>query len=100
MRIGRFSFHKDAIEYGNDLILNDPSEIVMLDEIGKFEVDGFVWADLLKQLFDRNDLLLIITVRDTFVELVKNHFNLKETRIIPCRTPVDVMMNQVLEVID
>ena len=83
-KIGRFYFNPEAIKFGESILLmqNGPDkELIVIDEIGLFELDGHVWADVLKQLLNSNLNPLLITVRKKFVEDVIENFNLRNVLV-------------------
>ncbi len=83
-KIGRFYFNPETIKFGESILLmkNKPDkELIVIDEIGLFELDGQVWADVLKQLLNNNLNPLLITVRKKFVEDVIENFNLRNVLV-------------------
>ncbi len=74
-----FWFDENTITKGENWIRkgfekNNP--VFVLDEAGKFELDGFVWDNILKQILQQNKGTLIITVRNKFVTKVTEKYQL------------------------
>jgi nucleoside-triphosphatase THEP1 len=55
--------------------------ISIIDEIGLLEVSGRGWANCLERLFDRSENHIIITVRDSFVDVVRNKWTLSDITV-------------------
>ncbi len=82
--LGRFFFSPEAIQYGQDILKqaeSNDTEVVVLDEIGKFELEGQLWANALTQLVQKNKILLL-SVRKRFVQSVINKWNLNEVAFL------------------
>ena len=79
LKIGRFYFNPDTIKYGEER-LNDPNihndELMVIDEIGLFEIQGKLWSNSLTNLLMNKTNPILITTRVNFVEKVVSHFNL------------------------
>lgn len=56
--------------------------IVIIDEVGLLEIQGRGWYDSINQLFEKSENNILMTVRDKFVDQVKNKWNRNETFII------------------
>lgn len=79
---GNFYFFQDTVDYGNRLVkksmeLNSP--VVIVDEIGRFELEGKIWHNAFQLLCHAENLTLIAGVRTSFLEAVKEKFCLKST---------------------
>ena len=97
-RHGRFYFNPEAIKYGGLILKNaGPQTIVLLDEVGKFELEGHVWAAALLALLAENDRTLLITVRDEAVDDVVTTFGMTKYRIFPCETDPDQIVAEIAE---
>ena len=68
-KTGNFYFNPEAILFGNK-ILTDPglikNDLIVLDEIGPFELDGKIWADSVSHLIITSDCPMILVVRNKF----------------------------------
>lgn len=85
IRISNFYFNPEAILTGNR-ILNDPrilnKDLIVVDEIGKFELEDKIWADSVSHLVKKSDNRMIWVVRDTLLEKVIDKWNLQDPVII------------------
>lgn len=83
--LGRFFFNPASVSYGNALMQSDEiqeNDIIILDEIGPFELQGEVWANGLRKIRNTYSGILIISVRQTLVREVCRHWNLQNPVII------------------
>jgi len=84
-KIGNFYFNPDVLRRGNEA-LNDPqilnTDLIVIDEIGIFELDGKIWADVVSRLIDTGSISMIWVVRDALVEKVITKWALKDPVII------------------
>ncbi len=90
IRIGRFHFYRAAFDRGADIItaaMQQPADIVIVDEIGKAELKNSGFAEIVKQLIRaqrshefKGDLLFV--VRDTLLKKVIIHFDIQSYRLI------------------
>jgi nucleoside-triphosphatase THEP1 len=84
-KIGNFHFNPKAILRGNR-ILNDPQilnkDLVVIDEIGIFELEGKIWADAISHLVSKSEKMMIWVVRDTLIEKVIEKWSVQKSIII------------------
>ena len=84
-KIGNFYFNPEAILFGNK-ILTDPglikNDLIVLDEIGPFELDDKIWADSVSRLLLTSDCPMIWVVRDKLIKEVIKKWKLQEPGII------------------
>ncbi len=77
-KIRHFYVNPKGIEFGEKALLPsnlEDTEIIAIDEIGPFEMDGKGWANALKRISeDLPDHPMIWTVRSALLEPVKNYF--------------------------
>jgi nucleoside-triphosphatase THEP1 len=84
-RVGKYYFLPEAIAFGKKALLienNLDSQLVFIDEIGAWELQGQGWATSLNQLIIEGGMPLIICVRNIFTGLVTCHWNFPETLIL------------------
>jgi len=85
IRISNFYFNPEAISRG-EKILHDPEilnkDLIVIDEIGIFEMEGKIWADSVSHLVSNPDTLMIWVVRDTLLKKVIDKWNLQYPVII------------------
>ena len=74
-----FWFNKGSIKMGEEWLKQGFSSldpIFFLDEAGKFELDGYVWNNILMDIVNRNKGTLILTVRNKFVKKIIEKYRL------------------------
>jgi len=87
-RVGRYFFIPEAIEFGLDTLSverNRASKIVLIDEIGAWELQGQGWASSLNELIINCKMPLIITVRKSFLNLVIENWMLQNPLVIEAK---------------
>lgn len=90
-QIRHFYINPLAIDFGES-VLNlsqlDTADLVVIDEIGPFEIAGKGWAKSLDQILQVTDLPLLISVRQSLLEQVVKYFQLevKEVFEVPGST--------------
>ncbi len=82
-QIHTFYFNPQSIKKGEELLRahSKTSDWVFIDEVGKFDIKGKVWGPILQELL-LQDINLVLSVRDVFVEEVKTHFGINDNQII------------------
>ncbi len=80
-RQGRFYFDPETIRWGTTLLDGDKEGLAIMDEVGRFELDGKVWASPLMQLV-QNDKPVLMVVRQVFVQEVVDKFGIVNPQII------------------
>lgn len=99
-RVGRFYFNMETLEAGNSILKrSDRSDVCAIDEIGRFELMEKVWFDSLKRVIKENKCVLIITVRDEFVEEVITHFKMVDPSVFTLETGADKIADDISNVI-
>jgi nucleoside-triphosphatase len=77
-KLGRFYFDRQTIRWGVQLLkegLQKEAKLFVIDEMGKFEMQGKVWHDVFLSLYkSRNPLL--VTVRSTWVKSFSVQFGI------------------------
>lgn len=85
IKVGHLFFNPEAIIEGNR-ILSNPGisgyDLIVVDEIGPFELNDRVWADSVSGLLFLSDATMIWVVRKNLVQEVILKWNLKNTLII------------------
>ena len=86
--IGNFYFNPEAIRLGKGL-LEDPritdQDLIIIDEIGPFELSGEVWAEPVTALLDRRSCPVLLVVRASLVEKVMEQWSLPDARVFTIR---------------
>lgn len=83
-RIGGFYFNPEAIEAGIGHLYDltqKAYQLLVVDEIGPFELDGLLWASAIPGLLEKNEPM-IWTLRNRIVIPVCNKWNLDNPHII------------------
>ena len=82
---GRFYFNPAGILMGRN-ILEDPmiikNDLVVLDEIGPFELDGKIWAQSLARLLAGQTCSILLVVREQLVNQVIQQWSIKDAMVI------------------
>ncbi len=82
-RLGRFYFNPDAVEAGTQWLFDtlQPLGIAVIDEIGRFEIEGHLWSPALSRLLQQDNLIILV-VRKKFIQSIINKWHLKNVSII------------------
>lgn len=97
---GRFWFNPKAIQAGErilDACRVDETKVIVLDEVGKFELEGKVWHDALREILAANNKAILLTVRKKLIQDVIrqfkiHHYTLYSTTDSPLMVVKDVKM--------
>ncbi len=84
IRLKRFWFNPKVIERGEEIIktcLVEKTDVIVLDEIGIFELEGNVWHDAFLQLLETDNIHILISVRNSIKNSVIQTFKLKNYQI-------------------
>ncbi len=82
--IGRFTICLKGLEEGKKILssgMRHENNLVIIDEVGLLEIQNKGWSDGIYNLLEKSSNHLLITVRDSYVDQVKNKWNLKEAII-------------------
>lgn len=79
-RIGRWSYDQAVFDMANEHLLSLDQGVIIIDEVGRLECGGGGFAPALKVLAER-DVDLIITVRDEFLDSVREAFSIADAVI-------------------
>jgi nucleoside-triphosphatase THEP1 len=82
---GIFFFNPAGILMGKK-ILEDPmmtkNDLVVIDEIGPFELDGKIWAESLTRLLTSQICSILVVVREQLVSQVIQQWSIKDAMVI------------------
>lgn len=83
LQIGRFYFNPEAVEAGERWLFDhgQPPDITVIDEVGRFEIEGHLWAPALSRLL-MQEKTIILVVRKKFIQTIINKWHLKNVSII------------------
>lgn len=92
-RIGKHTFDEKTFSWARDQllqILNSDIDYIIIDEIGHLEISGHGFEPILSYIFEKfntsDNLQLAVVVRDSLVDEVISHYELKR-EIIEIRKP-------------
>lgn len=80
---GYFVFHAEAVQAGETAVfsgMQKENSLAIMDEIGHFELEGKVWHNVLQLLLDKK-VPVMLTVRNTMLETVINHFKITSPKV-------------------
>jgi len=81
MKIGRFSVYPEGLAFGMRALLpttNENCELVVIDEIGKLELDNQGWAEGFEALLRTARCHLILVVRENLKKEIMQKWNIRE----------------------
>jgi nucleoside-triphosphatase THEP1 len=80
-KIGKYSIRPDGLEFGRQAIKQSRIEknfVTIVDEVGRLELKDGGWADEIEKLTKQAGVILIMAVRDEFVESLMGKWNITE----------------------
>ncbi len=86
--VGRYFFIQDAIIFGREALSvhqNMDMQIIFIDEIGAWELQGQGWGTCLNDLIINCEMPLILSVRKKFLELVVESWVLQNPLVIEAK---------------
>lgn len=92
---GRFYFNPDAFTKGTNHI-NMSSQFVIIDEIGRLELKGGGWSNLLETVFNEN-VTPIITINEKFINRAIIHWNIDKYLILKPDTNIDENIDRIID---
>jgi nucleoside-triphosphatase THEP1 len=83
-RIGTYRILSEGIKKGNDALINSQNrnQVVVIDEVGRLELNNEGWAENLEYLLKNSKHNLILSVRDRFMKEVIDKWYLKDYIIL------------------
>ncbi len=84
-----FVFYSDALQAGKEILLSGVKRngsVAVLDEIGRYELEGKVWHDTLQYLLQQQ-LVVLFTVRESLLPEVLHNFGIKHPHIFTLDVP-------------
>ena len=82
---GRFYFRPEGLAFGRRALAPpDPREtdLMVIDEVGRFELQGAVWAEQLDCLFAHPHPPMILTVRRRLLDTVVERWNIRNAVVV------------------
>jgi nucleoside-triphosphatase THEP1 len=84
-QIGRFSIFPEGIEKGIRTLesaTHDKFDLVIVDEVGRLELRGDGWSDILKKLIEMPETPLLITVREGLEQEIIDKWDISDYEIV------------------
>ncbi len=78
--IGRYRINEESLKWARNIILNEKNEfskIIIIDEVGKLEINGGGWRNNIETLLTYKEKILIMTVRRDYLNEVIKSFGIK-----------------------
>jgi len=90
-----FDFNADAIREGEQKLLQaKEGEVIIIDEIGRMELEGEVWANAFSTVVERGKNPVIVTVRKVNVENVVQKWNINNSIVVDIKDgKIDSVIN-------
>jgi nucleoside-triphosphatase THEP1 len=76
-RIGKFYIYPEGLNTGNETLLANQTQLVIIDEIGKLELEGKGWSESLQKLINNSKSHLFLSVREEVLNEVIEKFKIK-----------------------
>lgn len=102
VKYGRFYFNPYTIMLGEELInagVRDNADILVIDEIGKFELNGKVWDSIFKKMI-LSGIPMLAVVRDVFIEKVKEKYGINNVEIFYSYYNPDLVFSDIVKKIN
>ena len=100
-KIGRFYFDPETIIFGKQILLDGkPGDLLVIDEVGKFEINGKVWSGVLNTLIKRSKNPLMITIRDQYVTDVIRHFQITNSFVFNVKEDAPAILEKVRAILN
>ncbi len=73
---GKFYFNAEAVDYGNNILqkINNTADLIVIDEIGPFEIKGKGWAKSINQICNNSTSPMLWVVRDSLVNKISRRW--------------------------
>jgi nucleoside-triphosphatase THEP1 len=75
-RIGKFYIYSEGLKMGNAALIDNPAQLVIIDEIGKLELEGKGWNESLQQLINDSKSYLLLSIREEVVGEIIEKFGI------------------------
>ena len=95
--IGRFFFNPIAITLGEELLNSkgNTKSVSIIDEVGPFELQDYVWNDSLTNLLRNTNNLIIIVIREKLVYDVINKYKFNNYTIFNLDNDDNTIINEI-----
>jgi len=94
---GRFYFNPLAIRYGNKLLSasTNKKSIIVIDEIGPFELDNKLWHNSLQLILNTNQNTIILSVRKKLVSDIIDKYKLENVVVFSVSEPCQNIIKEI-----
>jgi nucleoside-triphosphatase len=94
---GRFYFNPLAIKFGEKILSNTQKQnwVIVIDEIGPFELEGKVWHKLLLHHIEKTQNLLLLSVRESLVDEIVEKYKLTNVIIYNTKANVSAIVKEI-----
>lgn len=85
INVGRFYFYPDGIDFGNRALTPDPDhlpDLMMVDEVGAWELQGQGWAPALHRLILEHDFPILLAVNENLTGKITEAWQFKDPLIL------------------
>ena len=94
----RFYFNPDAINTGISILENllaENPQLIVVDEIGPFELQGKIWADTFRKLLQSASCPILITTKQKLINPVVEVFSIFDYNEFPSSTNKDKVLKAI-----
>ena len=85
---GSFYFNPEGLQMGERILENAlirGADLMVVDEIGPFELEGKIWAKSLSSILHSRSCPVLLVVREKLVQQVIRHWHLEDARVVNIR---------------
>ena len=96
----RFYFNPEAIKIGNKIIeqaTKSNAHLIVIDEIGPFELQGKIWAQEFLHLLEHSHLPVLITTKQKLINAVATKFGINDFIEFHSSTPSKIIVDTLNE---
>lgn len=83
---GRYYFRSEGLAFGKEILSQAPLQgqvdLLVIDEVGRFEIAGKVWGECIDQIMRTPFPPMIWTVRRSFIDAVTSRWPVQRQKII------------------
>ena len=80
-KIGNYYIREEAIERGNLALQQTNAQLMVIDEVGKLELNGGGWAEMLGKLLVSRQNQLLISIRKEVLNEVMEKWNINPVMV-------------------
>jgi len=96
-KYGRFYFNPSAINFGNKLLSDNMNKesIIVMDEIGPFEIDNKLWHKSLQLILNTTQNTLLLSVRKKLINNIIDKYKLENVFIYSVNDPSNNIIKEI-----